>query len=200
MIIEPTTGNYLSGAVVTRRKIEFKYGFVEVKAKISKGTGLWPAIWLLNGNCDPGWPCGSDWPPEIDIMEARGDITNRVTQTVQYGKYPNNNYQEYKYISSDDLSSDFHSYSMLWMGDKIDFFVDNIKTTTISDYGKIPHQPLYLVINLAIGGGKFNYLKLKLIKLIFLFKDYPGKPNTNTWSSPNFVVSSVSMSSTFVFY
>ena len=35
LIIKPTTGNYLSGAVVTRRKIEFKYGFVEVKAKIS---------------------------------------------------------------------------------------------------------------------------------------------------------------------
>ena len=31
LIIKPTTGNYLSGAVVTRRKIEFKYGFVEVK-------------------------------------------------------------------------------------------------------------------------------------------------------------------------
>lgn len=76
-----------------------------------------------------------------------------MTQTVQYGKYPINNYQEYKYVSSSDLSSGFHSYSMLWMGDKIDFFVDNVKTTSISDYSIIPHTPLYLVINQAIDGG-----------------------------------------------
>ncbi len=60
----------------------FKYGRLEVKAKIPKGDWLWPAIWMLPKSTVPidrDNPTGTGvygvWPRsgEIDIMEARGN-------------------------------------------------------------------------------------------------------------------------------
>src|SRR5699024_10116570 len=58
-----------SAALETRGKAEWTYGRIEVRAKLPKGRGTWPAIWMLGSNIDSvGWPdCG-----EIDIMEHVG--------------------------------------------------------------------------------------------------------------------------------
>ena len=62
-------------------KFAFTYGRVEVRAKLPKGIGTWPAIWMLSKNIneDGGyWDTqgyGSEnWPAcgEIDIMEHWG--------------------------------------------------------------------------------------------------------------------------------
>lgn len=54
---------YTSSSLTTRRSFHFKYGRVEVRAKIPTASGAWPAIWLLGNRW--GWPsCG-----EIDMME-----------------------------------------------------------------------------------------------------------------------------------
>ena len=54
---------YTSGSINTRRSFTFKYGKLEVRAKISTEKGSWPAIWLLGNQW--GWPQGG----EIDVME-----------------------------------------------------------------------------------------------------------------------------------
>ena len=66
-------GNYLnpvkSGRIRTAESFFFKYGKVEVRAKLPRGDWLWPAIWMLpRYNQYGGWPASG----EIDIMEARG--------------------------------------------------------------------------------------------------------------------------------
>jgi len=62
-------GKYYSTKLTTKDKIEFKYGTVEVKAKLPVGKGIWPAIWMLGADISEiGWPkCG-----ELDIMEYVG--------------------------------------------------------------------------------------------------------------------------------
>jgi beta-glucanase (GH16 family) len=48
----------------------FKYGRVEVRAKLPKGDWIWPAIWMLpKHNAYGTWPASG----EIDIMESRGN-------------------------------------------------------------------------------------------------------------------------------
>ncbi|HCW06618.1 MAG TPA: glycoside hydrolase, partial [Cytophagales bacterium] len=61
--------NYSSAKLVSKRKGNWKYGRMEIKAKLPKGIGSWPAIWMLPTDSKyGGWPtCG-----EIDIMEHVG--------------------------------------------------------------------------------------------------------------------------------
>jgi beta-glucanase (GH16 family) len=47
--------------------------------------GIWPALWLLQFECPAADPCIT-WPPEIDAIEARGDIPNKVTMADHFGR------------------------------------------------------------------------------------------------------------------
>lgn len=47
---------YLTGGIQTRKKLFFRYGKVEVRAKFSNGQGLWPAIWMMSEDGSAGWP------------------------------------------------------------------------------------------------------------------------------------------------
>ncbi len=61
----------MSAKITTVDSFSFKYGRVEVKAKLPKGKWLWPAIWLLPRHQEyGGWPASG----EIDIMESRGNV------------------------------------------------------------------------------------------------------------------------------
>src|ERR1700761_1944794 len=41
------TENYTSARMVTQTKGDWTYGKFEVRAKLPKGQGLWPAIWMM---------------------------------------------------------------------------------------------------------------------------------------------------------
>lgn len=70
---------YKSGRITTQDKFEFQYGTVEVKAKLPKGYGIWPAIWMLGSNIDAvGWPTSG----EIDIMEYVGKSPHEIHTTL----------------------------------------------------------------------------------------------------------------------
>lgn len=54
---------YTSSCLLTRESFNFRYGRLEVRAKIPAITGAWPAIWTLGNMWD--WPLNG----EIDVME-----------------------------------------------------------------------------------------------------------------------------------
>ena len=66
------TASYTAASVTTDGTFALTYGRVEVKAKLPRGRGMWPAIWMLGTSIHGiGWPrCG-----EIDIMEAWANRT-----------------------------------------------------------------------------------------------------------------------------
>ena len=70
--------NYTSARIKTQGKFSFKYGKVEIKAKLPVGGGTWPALWMLGNNITTAsWPaCG-----EIDIMEHVGNTQNKIYGT-----------------------------------------------------------------------------------------------------------------------
>jgi len=153
---------YTAGRVDTQGKFEFLYGEVEWRAKLElRGRGFWPALWLLQFQCPPARPCPGTWPPEIDVIEFRGDIPNQVTHAVHYGRYPNNNHDTVATVGP-DFANHFHTYKVIWDPNQIVWFVDGVQRFRITEHHKIPHEKMYLIMNVAIGGW------------------YPGNPDGST--------------------
>lgn len=147
---------YTSASVNTLGRFEFRYGRVEVRAKLPTGNGSWPAIWMLGTNrLQVGWPsCG-----EIDIMENVGFDPLRIHASVHTAAY-NHTIGTQKTASVTIASpwDDFHVYAMEWSADRIEVFVDGQKYFTFRHEGTGTRtwpfdKPQYLLVNLAIGGG-----------------------------------------------
>ncbi len=149
-------GGYTSTRLSSQKKQEFKYGRIEFRAKMMKGKGTWPALWMLGSNHDEaGWPeCG-----EIDILEYVGYQPNTVHCNIHtksdYG-YTNNKTS----INLKTTEEDFHTYGIIWTNEKIQFYIDspnNIKNTytpTEKTAKTWPFdQPFYLIMNFAVGGN-----------------------------------------------
>lgn len=153
---------YTSARLVTKNKGDWKYGRIEIKAKIPQGKGMWPAIWMLPTK----WAYGG-WPKsgEIDIMEHVGYWKDSVFGTVHTGAYNGMlGTQKGKSISRNDWYNAFHVYAIEWTENEISFFVDKSKyfvfknEHTNTDAWPFD-QSFHLLINIAVGGnwgGKFG--------------------------------------------
>jgi len=145
---------YTSTRMLTKGKFEFTYAKVEVRAKLPEGGGTWPAIWMLGANIDSvGWPgCG-----EIDIMEHVGNNQGTVSSALHTPSSSGNTINKgEQYI--DDVSSEYHVYSVDWMPKKIIFSVDDVVHYTYNPLVKnSSNWPFtgdqFLILNIAMGGG-----------------------------------------------
>jgi beta-glucanase (GH16 family) len=144
--------SYTSGLLTSKKSFAQQYGVFEIRAKIPKGKGLWPAFWLL--------PANGGWPPEIDILEILGDNPQKLYVS-WHSSVGGKHSSETKAIDVPDTSEKFHTYSIGWTKDAIEWFFDDIEIAskpTPQDF----HQPMYMLLNLAVGGG------------------WPGVPDVNT--------------------
>ncbi|MDB5204332.1 MAG: glycoside hydrolase family 16 [Candidatus Taylorbacteria bacterium] len=154
---------YTSGMITTQHYFSQQYGYFEIRAKLPKGKGLWPAFWLL--------PVDTSWPPEIDAMEAFGD-TNSVNgeggeAMIHYASHfnPNNSICGAWHDTGTDVTADFHTYGVDWEPESITYYFDG------QPYANCPHnadadKPFYILVNLAVGGEG----------------SWPGTPDaTNIW-------------------
>ena len=147
--------DYLSGVMTTRETFRFTYGYVEARAQVPIGKGLWPAFWLLTAFYDQD-------KPEIDIMEFIGDNQDTV-------------YHTYHYFDSDgilrstesvptvaiDFPAEFHTFGVEWLPGVIIYYVDGIERHRVVD-SKVSKEDMYIIFNTAIGGW------------------WPGSPDENT--------------------
>ncbi|WP_151087894.1 glycoside hydrolase family 16 protein [Hymenobacter baengnokdamensis] len=148
---------YTSGRINTKGKQQFTFGRIDVRAKLPKGKGMWPAIWMLGANdSQASWPaCG-----EIDIMELKGSSPSTDYSTVHYGSsVATHQYKGTVYAlpstANGDFSTDFHVFSCVRSMNQMDFYVDGNKyyTLTSSDVSPYPfNNPFYAILNLAVGG------------------------------------------------
>lgn len=172
---------YNSGSVRTHGKQEFLYGRIEMKAKLPKGRGAFPAFWTLgadftldgkvNGKQGYGWSrCG-----EIDIMELlggnEGEARNKqVWGTPHFydkdrgdgdGDYKGTGGKAYTNPSGADYNDDYHVFGINWSPDKIEWYVDGVVYNTLDltnpTWGeaakKCFNRPQYIQLNLAMGGN-----------------------------------------------
>lgn len=137
---------YVSGLVDTRRTFSQLYGRFEVRARLPRGQGIWPAHWML--------PVDGSWPPEIDFMEMLGHEPNKVYQTVHFGTCQNHQ-QNGRSYAGPDFSRDFHTFAVEWEPNEIRFYVDGRRTSTVRE--NVPNKPFFLILNTAVGGDWPKY-------------------------------------------
>jgi len=154
--------NYTSGRMTTQTKKTFKYGRIDIRAKLPVGQGIWPALWMLGANITSvSWPaCG-----EIDIMELVGTTPARVYSTLHW-KNAAGTHASYGLnfnLTSGDFSQQFHVFSIIWTKDAIKTYVDDnlYFTMTITDIAAFNAEQFF-VFNVAVGG------------------QWPGPPNDST--------------------
>ena len=153
---------YTSARLASKNKGDWKYGRIEVKAKLPAGTGMWPAIWMLPTKWEyGGWPHSG----EIDIMENVGYWPDSLFATVHTGAFNHGQgTQVGTAISVNDLSTAFHVYAIEWMADKIIFLLDGKEYHRFSNnkQGSAAwpfDKEFHLLLNIAVGGnwgGKFG--------------------------------------------
>jgi len=134
---------YTSGEVNTYHSFSQTYGYFEMKAELPAGQGLWPAFWLL--------PKDGSWPPELDVMEVLGKDPGTLYTTVHTSESGAHT-QSSIGTSVANTASGYHTYGVDWEADKITFYFDGkqvFQTDTPADM----HKPMFMLANLAVGGG-----------------------------------------------
>ncbi|MFA6945337.1 MAG: glycoside hydrolase family 16 protein, partial [Pedobacter sp.] len=153
--------NYTSAKLTTYQKFMLQYGKIEVMAKLPKGKGSWPAIWMLPEsikNKTEDWPlCG-----EIDIMEHVGKDQNTVHTSLHSELYNHIKGTQITHFERlDNVAGIFHKYGIEWTENFIKFYIDDklffesykgqdgrVRTNE----GWAFDKPYYLILNLAVGG------------------------------------------------
>jgi len=140
---------YTSTRMLSKGLFSFKYGRVEVSAKLPAGVGTWPAIWMLGSDISTaGWPaCG-----EIDIMEYKGSDVNKIYGTLHYpGRSGGNADGSTKVITN--ASTEFHTYSLDWSATAIKIYVDGQLIHSVANTPAIPfNHDFFMILNVAMGG------------------------------------------------
>jgi beta-glucanase (GH16 family) len=132
-----------SGMITSYPRFRFKYGYVQIVARIPSSPGLWPALWLD--------PANFSWPPEMDIVESWGEaayagsffhpaIKGRDTSKVIY--------------SPASQVAGWHTFALSWTKTQMTWLVDGKVTMTVR--AKVPHEKMIIIADLAsykpIGG------------------------------------------------
>lgn len=150
--------NYTSSRIITKDKLEFTYGRVDIRAALPFGNGLWPALWMLGADIDTNtWPrCG-----EIDIMELRGEEPDRVLGTVHYGPDFENrvvigNDSDPFTLPSGTFADEWHVFSLVWDENSITWYVDDQQHFSLaidSERATYFRKDFFLIFNVAVGGN-----------------------------------------------
>ncbi|WP_157965707.1 glycoside hydrolase family 16 protein [Euzebya rosea] len=146
-------------------RLAFTYGEVEVRARVPAGSGLWPAIWML--------PATTESRPEIDLMEVLGDSTDILRMHVHYVDGDGERQSLGQDVDVEDLAEDFHTYGLRWAPDRLEFLLDGRTVWEVTEPDAIPHEPMYLLVNLAVGG------------------EWPGPPGPDTSFPTSFDIDEV---------
>lgn len=145
--------NYTSTRLKTQGKFSFRYGKVEVRAKLPQGGGTWPAIWMLGSNITSvGWPAAG----EIDIMEHVGNNPNTIISAI-HTPSSHGNTQNKATTTVSNATSEFHVYGLEWTPEKLVFSVDGKVHYTYNPTEKNSNtwpfdSNQFLILNIAVGG------------------------------------------------
>lgn len=164
---------YQSGMVTTGpasdgrpAKVAITYGTVEARVKVPAGRGLWPAIWLL--------PTSQESRPEIDLMEVIGQNPSELIMHLHPADRDNSDSHRYQ-LPAGSLADGWHTLGLIWAPGRLDFRLDGATVWTVTG-DQVPDEPMYLVMNLAVGGA------------------YPGHPDHSTRFPATFEIDYVRMS------
>ncbi|WP_075292035.1 family 16 glycosylhydrolase [Pararhizobium arenae] len=132
---------YTSGMLTTHSSFAQTYGYFEMRADMPDDRGAWPAFWLL--------PENGKWPPELDVVEMRGQEPQTIHTTAH--SMQTGSHTKQHTATAVPSTEGFHNYGLLWTKDELVWYFDDVeiaRTATPADM----HDPMYMVVNLAVGG------------------------------------------------
>nr|WP_315149903.1 family 16 glycosylhydrolase [uncultured Flavobacterium sp.] len=149
-------------------KFAYLYGRVDIRAKIPKDAGTWPALWLLgkNVNEDGGYFDAlygtTNWPAcgEIDILEhgiTRSKPDNYIQSAMHTPSSFGNTSDIGGVVVGDNIAANYHIYSMNWSPNQISFLLDGVVYYTYNPAVKNAStwpfdKEQYFLLNIAMGG------------------------------------------------
>ncbi len=150
-----TSGMISSGPDVQGGKegFTFKYGYMEMRAKIAGGQGMWSAFWAL--------PADLTWPPEVDAFEILGATPSIFYMTYHYAGANGSDVGDGTQWTGPDFSDGWHTFGLDWEPGSFTWYVDGVARRRYTS-ANVVAKPMYIVASLAVGG------------------DWPGAPNATT--------------------
>jgi beta-glucanase (GH16 family) len=156
--VSGNAGKYLnpisSARIRTLNSFSFKYGKLEIKAKLPRGDWLWPSVKLYPTHNTYGpWPASGS----MTVLQSRGNPPsdtqnmegfNSFSSALQWGPLRHEN--QYTTVQSvfssaetTNLTGDWHVYTLEWDSKSISTFIDgtlvlNVNTESQSFWNKEP--------------------------------------------------------------
>lgn len=159
-------------SVTTKHSMLFRYGYVEMRARLPFRHGAWPSFWMQSATPFLRKRDGrNNWFSEIDIFEVFSKSDELSVNIHRWGNIDgtpfhemlpdivNGKSKDFKFENSESLCDEFHTYGMLWEKDCIKFSVDDVVyfdvpidncsmfNNKICDDMMGFHDPHYLIIN-----------------------------------------------------
>ena len=171
-------GSYtLSESVTTKNRMSFKYGYLEMRAKLPYRHAAWPSLWMLADRDYHDESIG--WCAEIDILEVFSSASELSANLHKWGD-GNSGHEDisnisskkdrsYKFSNPDTLNDEYHIYGFAWDKDKMQFFVDGVLYYEILINENSPfvsetynntdgfHEPVYIILNNEIFTDKLDW-------------------------------------------
>jgi len=152
--IKEPDGTWTSARLKTQGRQHLKYGRVQFRARLPKGSGTWPALWMLGENiAEAGWPaCG-----EIDVMEHVGKEHGMVHHALHMpASYGDTHFKGQRDLGRPDTA--YHLYEVEWRPGSLLFRIDGETSYHYqppkADADHWPFdQPFFLIMNIAMGGN-----------------------------------------------
>lgn len=134
---------YTAGGITSQGLFAQRFGYFEMHAKMPKGTGLWPAFWLM--------PVSGRWTIELDILEYEGNVPNEAFYSMHYdwaAQTQNTLIVDHGF----DLSQSFNTYAMLWTPTVIQWLFNGVVVHEITDQATVDQadRKMYLLLNTAL--------------------------------------------------
>ena len=170
--LNPSANVYTSARLKSQGLFSFQYGRIEAKIMLPESQGMWPAFWLLGNNITTvSWPaCG-----EADIMEHIDGSNPPINGVgpgydwVQSSVHGTNLNGGAPYTATGFSAAAWHTYGMIWTKGQVQFYIDSptniyetFTPTSISGTWPFDQGPMFIILNLAVGGT------------------WPGSPNSST--------------------
>lgn len=140
---------YRTGHLDSSNSFEQKYGYFEIRSKITDQPGHWPAFWLASKYA---------WPPEIDVYEIytgkKGGIKSFESN---FHWLPSENKKmKVKSHKVLNVSEDFHVYAVDWSEKGFKIYYDNLLVRVFSNPEAIKffEHPMHIIVNNGIDTGE----------------------------------------------
>ena len=137
---------YTSGMIQWNSRA-WRYGTLEFRAKFPRDGGVWPSLWMLGDACQTWYktliPPDCPGAGEIDALEIFSGSSG-VNQQIHVDTH-------HDQCSPTLDVTQYHVYQLIWQPGSLVWKIDGITTCTVTA-SYVPSNPMFLIINLALGG------------------------------------------------